>query len=268
MSIRPDRPSPWIVAWHFLTAVPLPLPRAVQDRAHQVDEADLAASMVWYPVVGLLIGVILVVADIVLRELFHPSVAAGLVVVLLVVLTRGLHQDGLADTVDGLAGGRTPAARLAIMRDPHIGALGATGLALSLLLRYAALLALPAGLRIAALLSAPIVSRCAMVAMAVSLPAARSDGGLAAPFVAGLTRGHLWRTLLVAALPLVVMALLLPRGLSVITSAGLCALVIVALLRRSYRQLFGGVSGDLLGATNEVVEISVLLVAPLGGTVG
>ena len=66
-------------------------------------------------------------------------------------MTRGLHQDGLADTLDGLAGGRVPTDRLAIMRDPRIGAIGATGLFVSLILRYSALVSLPEPLFSAAL---------------------------------------------------------------------------------------------------------------------
>ncbi|MBH0207126.1 MAG: hypothetical protein HP495_01060 [Nitrospira sp.] len=132
---------PFVFAWHFLTTIPL-------SRAHHEPTApELAASMAWYPVVGLLIGGGLVAVDVALRMVFDGIVGNALLLVFLVLLTRGLHQDGLADTLDGLAGGRTSAERLAIMRDPRIGALGATGLFLSLILRYAGLTALPHELR-------------------------------------------------------------------------------------------------------------------------
>ncbi len=120
---------PFLFAWHFLTTIPL-------SRAHHEPTApELAASMVWYPVIGLLIGGGLVAADVALRVLFEGAVVSALLITLLVLCTRGLHQDGLVDMLDGLAGGRTPSERLSIMRDPHIGALGATGLFLSILLR-------------------------------------------------------------------------------------------------------------------------------------
>lgn len=124
-------------AWHFLTAIPL------SRVHHDPTAAELASSMAWYSTVGLLIGGLLVAVDQGLSLLFAPVVANALLIVLLVLVTRGLHQDGLADTLDGLAGGKTPEDRLRIMRDPRVGALGATGLFLSLLLRYAALMALP-----------------------------------------------------------------------------------------------------------------------------
>lgn len=246
------RARSFLFAWHFLTLLPL------SRTHHEPTAADLPDSMAWYPLVGLAIGALLAATDLLLSTLFQPSVVAALVITLLVVLTRGLHQDGLADTVDGLVGGRTPAARLAIMRDPRIGALGATGLSLSLLLRFAGLLALPSQARWTALLCLPAISRWAMVATAVGMPYARAEGGLAAGFLAGLSRRHFmvatgWVVMIVCLNIGVVNAVL---GLSV---AG----ALVLLLRRAWRLWFGGVTGDLLGATNELVEIALLLVVPL-----
>lgn len=120
---------PFVFAWHFLTAIPL------SRSIHEPAATELAASMAWYPVVGILIGGGLVCTDWVMGKIFSPEVVNALLILVLVLLTRGLHQDGLADTLDGLAGGRTPDERLQIMRDPRIGAIGATGLFLSLILR-------------------------------------------------------------------------------------------------------------------------------------
>src|SRR5262245_62763461 len=128
---------PLLFAWHFLTAVPL-------SRNHHEPASDqLASAMLWYPFVGLLIGGVLAATDVLLNRWLSNDVVAVLVIALLVIMTRGLHQDGLADMIDALAGGRTPAGRLSIMRDPRIGAIGATGLFLSLMLRYGALVSLP-----------------------------------------------------------------------------------------------------------------------------
>ena len=180
-----------------------------------------------------------------------------LLIVTLVLLTRGLHQDGLADTLDGLAGGRTPLDRLPIMRDPRIGAIGATGLCLSLLLRYAGLLALPQSLRLPVLVCMPALGRCAMAAVAWSSPYARSEGGLAASFLAHLSLHHVLLSSLVLAVALAV-GLGFPAALATM-GAGLA---FVALVRTGCRQWFGGVTGDLLGATNELIEILFLLLAP------
>ena len=128
---------PMVVAWHFLTAVPL------SRHHHDPTPAELAGSMAWYPFVGLLLGGVLAGSGWLLSAGVARNVQDALLIVVLVALTRGLHQDGLADTLDGWAGGRTPEQRLAIMRDGRIGAIGATGLILSLGLRYAGLEALP-----------------------------------------------------------------------------------------------------------------------------
>lgn len=242
---------PFVFAWHFLTAIPL-------SRAHHEPTApELAASMAWYPVVGILIGGGLALADLLLMQAFAAEVVNALLMVCLVLLTRGLHQDGLADTLDGLAGGRTPAERLSIMRDPRVGAMGATGLGLSLLLRYAGLLALPQALRIPALLCMPAVGRWAMVTLAWASPYARADGGLAAPFLVHLS----WSHVLIATAVLTT-ALSLNLGLL----SGLIALVggasVVVVLWAACRTWFGGITGDTLGATNEVIEIVFLLLVP------
>jgi adenosylcobinamide-GDP ribazoletransferase len=243
---------PFIFAWHFLTAVPL-------SRSHHDPTAmELASSMAWYSTIGLLIGGVLVVADIVLAKLFAVEVVNILLIVLLVGFTRGLHQDGLADTLDGLAGGRTPEARLSIMRDPRIGALGATGLFLSLILRYTALIALPSSLRVPALICMPAVGRCAMVTLAWLAPYARAEGGLATPFLMHLSRVHV-----LAATGVLAAALILGFGF-VASGIILCGcLAVILVLHAGCRFLFGGITGDTLGATNEVVEILFLLFVPL-----
>ena len=90
---------PLIFAWQFLTAVPLS--RDVHDPAPN----ELAGSMVWYPFVGVLLGGLLAGTDVLLARWLSHEVVTALLILLLVGVTRGLHQDGLADTLDGLAGG-------------------------------------------------------------------------------------------------------------------------------------------------------------------
>ena len=97
--------KPFVFAWHFLTAIPL------SRSHHEPTAAELATSMAWYSTVGLMIGGLLALADGGLRYFLAAEVVNVLLIVLLVLLTRGLHQDGLADTLDGLAGGQLPAWR-------------------------------------------------------------------------------------------------------------------------------------------------------------
>ncbi len=214
--------------------------------------------MSWYPLVGSLLGVLLVGADLFLAQIFSSQVTSLVLMLLLIGITRGLHQDGLADMVDGLAGGRTAQARLAIMRDGRIGAIGATGLFLSLGLRYAGLNVMPAGEHIALLIGMPVVGRWAMVLGAFHATYARSEGGLAQPFLAHLSWRHLCVATVTAGL---VLTLLLGPW------AALGSLLIgAALIRLStlwFHRMFGGITGDLLGATNEVAEILFIVIVPV-----
>lgn len=243
---------PFFFAWHFLTAIPL------SRSHHDPTPRELALSMRFYPLIGLMLGGLLAASDVLLSGLFSDSVVDGLLIVLLVAVTRGLHQDGLADSLDGLAGGRTPAERLEIMRDGRIGAIGATGLVLALGLRYAGLSAMPQVERVPLLLCMPAVGRWAMVLGAMSGPYARTGGGLAEPFLAQLSRRDvLWATGLLAT------ALLFLVGpLGTLVSVGIAALAARVLAAVSNR-FIGGITGDTLGATNEIAEVVFLLASPV-----
>ena len=242
----------FLFAWQFLTAVPL------SRSIHDAKPEELAASMSWYPLVGCLLGALLVTADLLLAHIFPTQVTSVLLMLLLISFTRGLHQDGLADMVDGLAGGRTAQARLAIMRDGRIGAIGATGLFLALGLRYAGVNTLPAGEHLALLLGMPVVGRWAMVVGAFHVTYARSEGGLAQPFLAYLSWRHVCLATLTAGIALTLLLGPWP--------ALCCLLIGTALIRLStawFHRMFGGVTGDLLGATNEVAEILFILIVPV-----
>ncbi len=248
---------PFVIAWQFLTAVP------VSRAHHDPAPSELAASMAWYPVVGLLLGGLLALTAWLLSGVVARVVLDALLIVLLVAVTRGLHQDGLADTLDGWAGGRTPAARLAIMRDGRIGAIGATGLILALGLRYAGLAAIPEPARLPILLCMPAVGRWAMVVGAVAVPYARAEGGLAESFLQNLKTHHV----LIATLCLAAALVVAVGPVSAVVSLSVTALVARAVSAHS-RRLCGGVTGDTLGATNEVAEVLFLIWAPFCMRIG
>lgn len=243
--------KPLICAWQFLTAVP------VSQECHAPAPDELAGSMLWYPFVGLLLGGLLAMADVVLAPVLPREVVAALLILLLVAMTRGLHQDGLTDTLDGLAGGRTPADRLTIMRDPRIGAIGATGLFLSLILRYAALVSVPEALRFPLLLCMPAIGRWGIVVAAYRSSYARAEGGLAAPFLIHLSAKHVLGAT-VFMLAVTVWSFGAAPALAVLLIVGLLSRVTTILCGR----WFGGITGDTLGATNELVEVSFVLLMP------
>jgi adenosylcobinamide-GDP ribazoletransferase len=215
--------------------------------------------MAWFPLVGLALGGILAAAAIALSAVFSRQVTDALLIVLLVVLTRGLHQDGLADTLDGWLGGRSPEQRLMIMRDSRIGAFGATGLILTLGLRYVGLTALPDVGRLSMLTCLPAIGRWAMVVGAFHVPYARAEGGLGQPFLRHLTgRDVLVATLLLSAPLMLAMGPIRAMALMIVAAATARAVVMVA------RRLCSGITGDMLGLINECAEVGFLLLAPVG----
>mgnify|MGYP005842216525 CR=1 FL=1 len=240
------------LALTFLTILPFPAGRAAAAR-------DLAAAMAWFPTVGLVLGGILALAAAVSGQRLPPAAAAAILVALLTGLTRGLHLDGLADTLDGLGGGRSREDALRIMKDHAVGAFGAVGIAVILILKYGLLVALLARPSLAPLIIVPVSSRFAMVLLAYLSPYARPEGGLGEAMTT-LTTG---RTLAWAAgSALVLAAVVNPR-------LGLATLSLVTLLTCGaavyFRRRLGGVTGDICGAVNEVMEVTALLICVAGG---
>ncbi len=188
-----------------------------------------------------------------------PLVAALLALAAGVLLSGGLHEDGLADVADGFGGGFSRERKLEIMRDSRIGSYGAIALVLSLGLRAAALAALAASPGSAALVlaAAGAVSRAACLAPLILLPPARADGSgrAAGGFSAVEARPAFGLALAFAALPWLggfsFAACLAAALLSAFTVRGLCALA---------RAQIGGQTGDVAGAAQQIAEISVLLV--------
>lgn len=234
------------LAGAFLTVLPV-------GRNLTCEPRRLARSMGLFPAAGLLLGLMLALADRAFAALFPLAVVDALLLLLLVVVTGGLHLDGLADTVDGLAGGRDRAGALRIMKDSRVGALGAVALMLALLLKYLCLHQLPAELKTAALVFMPAAGRWAQTTLAGGCRYARPEGGTGAAFVDQVGR----RELLLAGATLAVAAIALFRWQG---GALLLLLALAAMLLKNYfdRRL-GGVTGDVLGAATEIVEIFTLL---------
>ena len=241
----------FLIAWHFLMGIPL------RAEACQPARGELASSMAWFPLVGLALGAMLALVDLALSKILAHAVVDVLLIAFLVAVTRGLHQDGLADCVDGLAGGRTPQDRLAIMRDPHVGAIGATGLILSLGLRYAALSALMPADRAPLLICMPAVGRWSMVVAARSAPYGRTEGGLGQAFLEQLSFRDVALATVVTLASGTWLLGAVPAGI-VLAVAGIVAMA-WAIFGRRY---FGGLTGDTLGALNEIAEVSFLLAGP------
>lgn len=232
------------MAARYLTIVPIPGP------AHAPLEA-LGRSAVWFPVVGVGLGLLLVVVDRLTGWLFSPLLAALLTVSVWKLVTGGVHLDGLADCLDGLVG-RDAEHRLAIMRDSRIGAFGAVGLILFLLLEIVALAELVPPARGSALFAAPVIARATPAILAALFRPARADGHGAA-FQAGVRPSAIAVGLAVA----VAASTFALGGLGVATLAA--GLVAAVALGAFVARRLGGVTGDVLGAAVEVAELAVLL---------
>jgi adenosylcobinamide-GDP ribazoletransferase len=236
--------SGFLAAARYLTIVPLPGP------GHAPLEA-LGRSAAWFPIVGIGLGVGLVLTDRATNWLFPPLLAALLTVTAWKVATGGLHLDGLADCMDGLVG-RDPEHRLAIMRDSRIGAFGAIGLILFLLLEIVALSELAPGVRTRTLFVAPVIARATPALLARLFRPARADGQGAA-FHASVGPASVAIGMVVAlAAALTAQGAL---GVAAFAIGVVAALALAGLMAR----VIGGVTGDVLGAAVEVAELAVLL---------
>jgi adenosylcobinamide-GDP ribazoletransferase len=225
------------------------------------EPAELARSVPWFPVVGA--GVGLAVAGVYLGagELLPPLPAATVAVVAGTCLTGAFHEDGLGDTADAFAGGWDRDSTARILKDPRLGTFGVLAVAASLLLRVAAVAALAPAAALAALPAAHALSRAAAVATMTALPAA-GDAGLGAAHVLALSRR---RALAGAAAGLAAALALL--GMAAVWAAVAAGLAAAALGRLAVRRL-GGVTGDVLGAVQQLGEILVLLAAVAAVTTG
>jgi len=243
-------------AFQFLTRLPTPGPRAWSDDL-------LARSARYFPLVGLVVGAGSAGAFL-LARLAWPSgmLPALLAVAVGALVTGGFHEDGLADTADGLGGGQTVEQRLAIMKDSRLGTYGALALGLVLAARIGALAELQAGwLAAAAIVAAHGLARAAaVVAMWRMSYAADSAASKLKPVARDVLASEAILGVIIGAAPL----LLLPVQLSVVALvAGALATLWPAL---AARKLIGGYTGDVLGAIEQAFETGFLigLAAALG----
>ena len=244
-------PTPLLIALQFLTRLPVRLPGMPAPE-------QVGRSLLWYPLVGLLLGALLLAAQALLSQ--QPAVLqAALLLTLWVALSGGLHLDGLADTADAWVGGYGDRERtLAIMKDPRSGPIAVVVLVLLLLLKFAALLVLLQAGQTLALLLAPWLGRSALPLLLRSTVYVR-PGGLGAQLAEHLPRRELpW----VLGLHLALLALTGLTGLSGLWALLAAALVFV-LWRRALLARLQGTTGDTAGALVELTEVAVLLVLAL-----
>jgi len=242
----------FLAAFQFLTSIPLPWGR-------KASLEELGRSAPYFPVVGLIIGLILAGLNLLFNLILPSAVVNALVIVSLVVITGALHLDGLVDTCDGAAGHRTVEDRWRVMHDSRSGAFGIVGVVLLLLVKYAALNSIPEPLMLVTLVLMPIVSRWAMTYAIFTYPYARPSG-LGKAFKQG-TRwpGFTVATVITFIIAVVLIPLFQMTGLAIIFGVWLITVMLAAYLKSK----FAGLTGDTYGAINEVAEVSVLIIVLL-----
>lgn len=234
---------PLITAIRTLTLLPVP----------GKDTTTFASAIPFFPAVGTLVGGIVAAVLYGISSSGWTTGAGAVAAIAAVLITRGLHVDGLADVADALGVRGSTERRLAVMKDPHTGAFGVIAITADLLLKTVALAQIARAGEWALAVAPFIASRTAQTLVTVTLPYARSEGGTAEGFVRNARGLHL-----VLAIAIGTTCSLITGGLPSIILL-IQGLVLAILLRSWMKHTFGGVTGDLIGTTNEVVETGLLV---------
>lgn len=244
----------FLAALRFLTIIPLP-------GRHEVSPEAVGRSIVYFPLVGVIIGLILAGLNWLLGRLLPSALVNVLLVVALAAISGALHLDGFIDTCDGMVGGKTVEERWRVMEDSRVGSFGIIGVCLLLLVKYVSLNAVPDGWLMPTLVLMPVVSRWAMVYAVFTHPYAKPSG-LGTVFKQGAS----WRRFTIATVITLAVAIILARlnGFVIMVAIWVIVVAMAAYLKGK----LGGLTGDTYGAINEVSEVLVLILVCLLAHVG
>lgn len=239
----------FLIALKFLTIFPL-------AKELKLQKETLAKSAKYFPLIGILIGLILVGVNFLFSFIFPPIIVSVIILISLIWITRGFHLDGFMDTVDGLFGGMNRDERLRIMKDVQAGSFGVIALVVLLLLKFTLILEL-SGQRLfpLILILMPGLSRWSMV---LSMPFyfyPRNKG------TGSFTKFVKKKDVLIASIIMFVFAIGLLRleGLFLLFTTFVFMLLITQFISRK----IGGMTGDTYGALNEIIEVIILASAYL-----
>lgn len=235
-----------LIAVQFLTRIPVPRYRFVPE--------EMPGAAKWFPLVGEMVGLGAVGLHWLLRPHLPGGIVAMAVIVYLALVTGGLHEDGLADTADGLGAGGPRERMLAVMRDSRIGSFGTVAIVLSVLLRWGLLSAMEPAKFAGYVLAAQVLSRWSALPLSVALPSAR-EGGLGSKFASSISAASL---IAGSVLALAIVGFTL-RTHALAPVAAVAAVTLLSGLL--YRSKLGGITGDCMGATIQISEIAVYLCA-------
>jgi len=233
---------PLLAAIQFLTVIPFP-------KSFTGGEKELEKCLPFFPVVGLLIGIIIAAFDHVMGFIFPPLPASVMTVIAMTAISGGLHMDGLADTADGFFSARPRERVLEIMRDSRTGVMGVLAVVFVILLKVSLLISLFPPIRPGIIVLMPLAGRCSFVVMMTALPYVRREGGLATAFGVGKS----WLNVLWTSAFLLVAGWLAGHWMGL--AASFSALLMAALFSVYCFRKIGGYTGDTLGAGCDITEI-------------
>jgi adenosylcobinamide-GDP ribazoletransferase len=236
--------SSFLLAIQFLTVIPL--------KIKYVDEKNLANSMIYFPLIGLLLGLILVGLNRLLSILnFEEFILNIILIISLIIITGGIHLDGLSDTFDALLSRKDKDKMLEIMRDSHIGVMGVLSIICVLLLKISFLSSVNTSLKTISLILMCVLSRWCLVFSIFLFPYARQEGKTRV-FIEGINlKIFSLATIITLCFMLLVWQL---KGLLVFLTAAISAYIMGKFIKRK----IDGITGDTLGAINELIEVFVL----------
>jgi adenosylcobinamide-GDP ribazoletransferase len=233
------------LAVSFLTILPVAIESA--------NESDVAASMAWFPLVGVLMGSVFALEDYALSFLLGHALRSTILVLSMVALSGAVHLDGLADTADALGAGRDRVRALEILRDSRIGTFGAIALFFALGLKVLSLAGLSGRPRLAALILAPMLGRWALVAVSCKIDYLRTEGAGSSMLGRGSDRN-------LAIASIIAILAMIPLFSRKVIIAYAIAIIATVAMRSFYLRWLRGITGDLIGACGEIVEVLAMIV--------
>lgn len=234
----------FLLALQFLTILPV-------KTKSEIKEKDFGASLLYFPLVGLLIGLLLSLGSL-LFSLFPALVKSAMILTLSIFITGGIHLDGFADTCDGLYGNKPVEKILEIMRDSRIGAMGVIGITSLLVLKFSVITSLPEGFLWKILIVMPVFSRWFQVLACRTARYVRREGKAKYFIEYSQRRDVIIGGIFTLALSVLLMSM---KGFILFFISMIPASLFLYYIRRR----IGGMTGDTIGAVNEIAEVCMLL---------
>lgn len=234
----------FLIALQFLTILPIKIKKGIKKE-------DFGKSLIYFPMVGLLIGILLTITAFVFGFL-PPQVTAVIILVISIIITGGIHLDGFADTCDGFYGSKPKEKILEIMHDSQIGVMGVTGIVSLLLLKFTLIVNIPQDILWKSLIMMAVFARWSQVLACYMSKYARKEGK-GKYFIKYAGKRELFvGILLTLGLSLLLMQI---KGIIIFCISMFPIFLLINYIKRK----IGGMTGDTIGAVSEIAEVLILL---------